>query len=57
MVLCLGQSGQATMSHHEQTYLIFPQRPYIAHSHGWTAEHMERNVVMVYQSDELNGVG
>ena len=53
MVICLGQSGQAIMSHHEQTYLIFPQHPYIAHSRGWTAEDMEQNVVMVHQSDEL----
>ena len=56
-MVVFGPVGQAIMSHHEQTYLIFPQHPYIAHSRGWTAEDMEQNVVMVHQSDELNGVG
>ncbi len=32
---------------------IFPQHPYIAHSRGWTAEDMERNVTMVHESKEL----
>lgn len=31
----------------------FPQFPYIAHSRGWTAEDMERNVAMVQASTEL----
>ena len=30
-----------------------PQYSYIAHSRGWSAEDMERNVAMVQQSDEL----
>jgi len=31
----------------------FPQFPYIAHSRGWTAEDMERNVEIVKHSKEL----
>jgi hypothetical protein len=31
----------------------FPQFPFIAHSRGWTAEDMERNVAEVQQSREL----
>lgn len=31
----------------------FPQFPYIAHSRGWSAEDMERNVEVVKQSEEL----
>jgi len=31
----------------------FPQFPYIAHSRGWTAEDMERNVQIVRSSSEL----
>ncbi|MDP3274780.1 MAG: NAD(P)H-dependent oxidoreductase [Deltaproteobacteria bacterium] len=31
----------------------FPQFPYIAHSRGWTAEDMERNVEIVRASDAL----
>lgn len=31
----------------------FPQFPYIAHSRGWTAEDMERNVEIVRHSKEL----
>ena len=31
----------------------FPQFPFIAHSRGWSAEDMERNVEIVKQSDEL----
>ena len=31
----------------------FPQFPYIAHSRGWTAEDMERNIDYVKQSEEL----
>jgi len=31
----------------------FPQFPYIAHSRGWSAEDMERNVIHVMNSDEL----
>ena len=32
---------------------IFPQFPYIAHSRGWSAEDMERNVKVVRDSKEL----
>lgn len=32
----------------------FPQFPYIAHSRGWTAEDMERNVEVVQQSKALH---
>ena len=32
----------------------FPQFPFIAHSRGWTAEDMERNVEVVKQSEELH---
>lgn len=31
----------------------FPQFPYVAHSRGWTAEDMERNVRQVVESEEL----
>ncbi len=31
----------------------FPQYPFIAHSRGWSAEDMERNVIAVQQSEEL----
>ncbi len=31
----------------------FPQYPYIAHSRGWSAEDMERNVAVVQRSTEL----
>lgn len=31
----------------------FPQFPYIAHSRGWTAEDMERNIATVQTSEEL----
>jgi nitrite reductase/ring-hydroxylating ferredoxin subunit/multimeric flavodoxin WrbA len=33
---------------------LFPQFPYIAHSRGWTAEDMDRNVVFVQKSKELH---
>jgi multimeric flavodoxin WrbA/nitrite reductase/ring-hydroxylating ferredoxin subunit len=33
----------------------FPQFPYIAHSRGWTAEDMERNVEFVKHSETLHG--
>ncbi|MBI3724596.1 NAD(P)H-dependent oxidoreductase, partial [bacterium] len=32
---------------------VFPPFPYIAHSRGWSAEDMERNVKIVRQSDDL----
>jgi nitrite reductase/ring-hydroxylating ferredoxin subunit/multimeric flavodoxin WrbA len=32
---------------------VFPQFPFIAHSRGWSAEDMERNVRFVQASDEL----
>jgi multimeric flavodoxin WrbA/nitrite reductase/ring-hydroxylating ferredoxin subunit len=31
----------------------FPQFPFIAHSRGWTAEDMERNIAVVQKSEEL----
>jgi hypothetical protein len=31
----------------------FPQFPYVAHSRGWTAEDMEKNVEIVKHSKEL----
>jgi multimeric flavodoxin WrbA/nitrite reductase/ring-hydroxylating ferredoxin subunit len=34
--------------------LHFPQFPYIAHSRGWTAEDMERNVEFVQHSERLH---
>lgn len=33
---------------------LFPQFPYIAHSRGWTAEDMERNVAFVQHDVELH---
>jgi multimeric flavodoxin WrbA/nitrite reductase/ring-hydroxylating ferredoxin subunit len=33
---------------------VFPQFPYIAHSRGWTAEDMEKNVAFVKKSVELH---
>jgi nitrite reductase/ring-hydroxylating ferredoxin subunit/multimeric flavodoxin WrbA len=33
---------------------VFPQYPYIAHSRGWDAEDMERNVAFVQKSTELH---
>jgi hypothetical protein len=32
---------------------VFPQFPYVAHSRGWTAEDMERNVAILRTSREL----
>jgi nitrite reductase/ring-hydroxylating ferredoxin subunit/multimeric flavodoxin WrbA len=32
---------------------VFPPFPYIAHSRGWTAEDMERNVLIVKESEAL----
>jgi hypothetical protein len=32
---------------------VFPPFPYVAHSRGWSAEDMERNVVAVQNSKEL----
>lgn len=32
---------------------LFPQFPYVAHSRGWTAEDMERNVAILRTSGEL----
>ena len=32
---------------------LFPQFPYVAHSRGWTAEDMERNVEFLRTSREL----
>jgi hypothetical protein len=33
---------------------LFPQFPFVAHSRGWTAEDMERNVAFVRESRELH---
>jgi nitrite reductase/ring-hydroxylating ferredoxin subunit/multimeric flavodoxin WrbA len=33
---------------------LFPQFPYVAHSRGWSAEDMERNVAFVQKSRELH---
>ena len=33
---------------------VFPQFPYIAHSRGWSAEDMERNVSYVKHTQELH---
>jgi hypothetical protein len=33
---------------------VFPQFPFIAHSRGWTAEDMERNVAFVKGSEALH---
>jgi nitrite reductase/ring-hydroxylating ferredoxin subunit/multimeric flavodoxin WrbA len=33
---------------------LFPQYPFVAHSRGWTAEDMERNVAFVRDSPELH---
>src|SRR5437763_3894688 len=33
---------------------VFPQFPYIAHSRGWTAEDMERNIAFVQGSQPLH---
>lgn len=33
---------------------VFPPFPYVAHSRGWTAEDMERNVEIVRESEELH---
>jgi hypothetical protein len=33
---------------------VFPQYPYIAHSRGWDAEDMERNVAAVRDSPDLH---
>jgi hypothetical protein len=33
---------------------VFPQYPYIAHSRGWDAEDMERNVAFVRESRSLH---
>src|SRR5258707_8886965 len=33
---------------------VFPQFPYIAHSRGWSAEDMERNIAYVRGSEELH---
>jgi len=33
---------------------LFPQFPFVAHSRGWTAEDMEKNVATVKKSEELH---
>jgi hypothetical protein len=32
---------------------LFPQFPYVAHSRGWTAEDMEKNVDVLRKSQDL----
>jgi multimeric flavodoxin WrbA/nitrite reductase/ring-hydroxylating ferredoxin subunit len=54
-----GQDGvQAVAGHLLQFFgelgMQFPQFPFIAHSRGWTAEDMERNVEVVKNSEELH---
>jgi multimeric flavodoxin WrbA/nitrite reductase/ring-hydroxylating ferredoxin subunit len=54
-----GQDGvQAVAGHMLQFFgelgMQFPQFPFIAHSRGWTAEDMERNVEVVKNSEELH---
>ena len=44
MILFFGELG-----------MQLPQFPFVAHSRGWTAEDMERNVEMVKHSKELHG--
>jgi multimeric flavodoxin WrbA len=45
-------AGQALAFFSEMGF-AFPQFPFIAHSRGWSAEDMERNVEIVMQSEEL----
>lgn len=47
-----GVAGQALCFFSELGF-CFPQFPYIAHSRGWSAEDMERNVAHVMKSEEL----
>jgi len=47
-----GVAGQMLMFFSELGF-HFPQFPFIAHSRGWSAEDMERNIDYVMQSDEL----
>lgn len=47
-----GVAGQL-MSFFAELGFTLPQFPFIAHSRGWTAEDMERNIAEVQQSEEL----
>jgi hypothetical protein len=46
-------AGQALMFFAELGFQ-FPQFPFIAHSRGWAAEDMERNVAEVRENQELH---
>ena len=48
-----GVAGQMLCFFSELGFL-FPQLPYVAHSRGWSAEDMERNVAQVRDSAELH---
>jgi nitrite reductase/ring-hydroxylating ferredoxin subunit/multimeric flavodoxin WrbA len=48
-----GVAGQLLTFFSELGFL-FPQFPFIAHSRGWSAEDMERNVIDVLESAELH---
>jgi nitrite reductase/ring-hydroxylating ferredoxin subunit/multimeric flavodoxin WrbA len=48
-----GVAGQM-MSFFGELGCVFPQFPFIAHTRGWTAEDMERNVAFVRESRELH---
>jgi len=47
-----GVAGQMLMFYSELGFHL-PQFPFIAHSRGWSAEDMERNIDYVMKSDEL----
>ena len=47
-----GVAGQLMCFFAELGFTL-PQFPFIAHSRGWTAEDMERNIAEVQQSEEL----
>jgi multimeric flavodoxin WrbA len=47
-----GVAGQLLMFFGELGF-VFPQFPYIAHTRGWSAEDMERNVEQIIDSEEL----
>ena len=41
------------MSFFSELGFYLPQFPFVAHSRGWTAEDMEKNIAAVQQSEEL----
>ena len=55
-----GQDGIQAVAGHLLVFFSelgfsFPQFPFIAHSRGWSAEDMERNIEYVQHSEELRG--